>query len=180
MAIFFALLLVLVLMACWLLTLLGLPGNWLSVGATMVYAWLVPGQSSAALGWKSVVAIFVLAALGEIIELAAGAMGVAKAGGTRRGALMVLAGSLVGGVLGVFVGLPIPMVGSVIAAVLFAGLGAMAGAILGETWARQEPDAIWRIARLAFWGRLAGTLGKIILGAVMVAVVVTTLVWQWL
>lgn len=82
---------------------------------------------------------------------------------------------IVGGILGVFLGIPIPVGGSIVAAVLFAGLGAMAGAILGETWAGQDLEATWRIDKLAFWGRLAGTLGKNLLGAVMAAVVVTAL-----
>ena len=176
MSVFFALLLILVLLACWPLTLLGMPGNWLMAAATAVYACLVPAKSSAALGWKTVVALLALAALGEIVELLAGALGVAKAGGSRRGAVMALAGSLLGGMVGIFVGLPIPVIGSVVAAVLFAGLGAMAGAVLGETSVGRDAGTSWRIAKLAFWGRLAGTLGKIVCGAVMIAVVMAVLV----
>jgi uncharacterized protein YqgC (DUF456 family) len=176
MTLFFALLLILVLLACWPLTLLGLPGNWLMAASTAVYAWLVPVQTKAALGWRTVVALLVLAALGEAVELLAGALGVAKAGGSRRGALLALAGSLLGGIVGIFVGVPIPLIGSLVAAVLFAGLGAAAGAVLGETWAGRDADASWRIAKLAFWGRLAGTLGKITFGAAMIAVVVAALV----
>ena len=176
MDIFFALLLILVLLACWPLTLLGMPGNWLMASATAVYAYLVPAQSSASLGWKTVVALLVLAALGEIVELLAAAMGVAKAGGSRRGALMALVGSILGGIVGIFVGVPVPLIGSVVAAVLFAGLGAMAGAALGETSAGRDACTSWQIAKLAFWGRLAGTLGKIILGAVMIAVVMAALI----
>jgi uncharacterized protein len=176
MAVVLALILIFVLLACWLLTLLALPGNWLMAAATAVYAYLVPAQSSAALGWKTVAALLALAALGEIVELAAGALGVAKAGGSRRGALLALAGSIVGAILGAFLGAPIVLVGSLVAAVLFAGLGAMAGAIVGEIWAGQRLDATWRIAKLAFWGRLAGTLGKILVGAMMVAIVVAALI----
>jgi hypothetical protein len=176
MAILIALLLVVVLLASWLLTLLGMPGNWLMVVATTVYACLVPSQSPATLGWKTVVALLVLAALGEIVELVAGAMGVAKAGGSRRGAVMALVGSIVGGILGVFIGVPIPLIGSVVAAVFFAGLGAMVGAILGEISVGQRLNTSWRIGKVAFWGRLAGTLGKMIVGAVMVVVVVAALV----
>ena len=158
MTIIFALLLILILVTCWLLTLLGMPGNWLMVAATTFYAFLMPAQSPAALGWKTVAALLVLAALGEIVELLAGAMGVAKAGGSRRGALMALVGSIIGGIVGIFVGVPIPLIGSIVAVVLFAGLGAMAGAILGETWAGRDADTSWRIGKLAFWGRQAGRL----------------------
>jgi uncharacterized protein YqgC (DUF456 family) len=84
-------------------------------------------------------------------------------------------GSIIGSMVGLIVGVPLSLIGSVIAAVLFAGLGAMAGAALGEIWCGQDLDTTWRIAKGAFWGRLAGTLGKIILGAVMIVVVVTAM-----
>ena len=69
MSILFALLLVITLLVGWFLTLLGLPGNWLMVVATAIYAYPIPVQSPAALGWRTVVAILVLATLGEIVEL---------------------------------------------------------------------------------------------------------------
>ncbi|MGO8691707.1 MAG: DUF456 domain-containing protein [Thermoguttaceae bacterium] len=175
---FFALLLVVVLVVCWVLTLLGMPGNWLMVLAAAIHAYFIPAARHAhgALAWKVVVALAILAAVGECVELLAGALGVAHAGGSRRAAVLALLGSLVGALLGIVSGLPIPVVGSVVAAVLFAAFGAMAGAILGETWAGRDRDASWRVAKLAFWGRLAGTLSKVLLGAVMVAVVVVALV----
>jgi hypothetical protein len=49
--------------------------------------------------------------------------------------------------------------------------------MLGELWAGKNLDASWRIGQAAFWGRLAGTLGKMLVGIVMVAVVVVALVW---
>ena len=99
MAVVFALLLIIILLGCWLLTLLGLPGNWLMVVATSIYAYLIPAQSPTALGWKTVVTILILAAMGEIVELLTGALGVSKSGGSRRSAVMALAGSIVGGIL---------------------------------------------------------------------------------
>ena len=147
MTIFFALLLILVLLACLSLTLLGLPGNWLMVVATSVYAHFVPAHSPAAIGWRTVVTILVLAASGEIVEVVASAMGVSKQGGSRRSAVMALLGSIDGGTLGVFIGIPIPLGGSAVAAVFFAGVGAMAGAILGEISVGQRLDTSWRVAK---------------------------------
>jgi len=109
-----ALLLIVLLVAGWMLTLVGLPGNWLMVGTTAVYAWLVPAQSRAAIGWKVVAAMLVLAVLGEVVELLAGALGAARAGGSRRGAALALVGSLAGALVGAVVGLPIPLVGSLV------------------------------------------------------------------
>jgi len=175
MAVVWALLLIAILVVSWLLTLLGLPGNWLIVAATAAHAYLVPAGSSTAIGWKVVVALLVLATLGEIVELLAGAAGTTRAGGSKRGALLALVGSVVGGLVGICIGLPIPLVGPIVAAVLFAGLGAMAGAILGESWAGQNLRESWQIGRSAFWGRLAGTLAKITIGAVMIVIVMVTL-----
>jgi hypothetical protein len=166
MAIVFALLLILLLLACWFLTLLGMPGNWLMVAATAAYAYLVPARSPAALGWKTLVALLMLAALGEIVELLTGAVGAGRAGGSKRGAAMALVGSVLGAIFGMFLGLPVPLVGSVLAAVLFAALGAMVGAVLGETWSGRSLGTSWRIA---------GTVGKMILGTVMVVIVVAAL-----
>jgi uncharacterized protein YqgC (DUF456 family) len=175
MAIFFALLLILVLLASWAFTLIGMPGNWLMVMVTAAYAYLVPAQSPGALGWRTVAAILVLAAVGEIVELLASARGVTKTGGSRRSAVMALAGSVVGGIVGVFIGVPVPLIGSAVAAVFFAGLGAMAGAILGEISAGQRLATSLQIGRAAFWGRLAGTLGKMLLGALMITVVLVAM-----
>ena len=136
---------------------------------------MTPANSPAALGWRTVVTVVVLAALGEIIELAAGAMGVARTGGSKRSAALALAGSLVGSLVGVVIGVPIPVVGSVLAAVISAGIGAMAGAIIGELSVGRTPGAGWRVGKAAFWGRLAGTLGKMLLGAVMIVVVAAML-----
>ena len=140
MAVICALILILVLLVCWLLTVAGLPGNWLMPMSAGVYLCLAPARSPVAIGWKTIAALLFLAALGEIIELLAGAMGVAKAGGSKRGAAMALVGSIIGGLVGLAVGVPVPLVGSIVAAVLFAGLGAMARQLpwvrlgLARTW----------------------------------------------
>ncbi|MEI8376446.1 MAG: DUF456 domain-containing protein [Planctomycetota bacterium] len=175
MSLLLALVLVVILLGCWLVTLLGLPGNWLMVMATAIYAYTIPAQSPAALGWRTVVAILVLATLGEIVELLASTMGVSKTGGSRRGAVMALLGSIVGCILGTLIGVPIPLVGSAIAAVFFAGLGAMAGAMLGEISVGQRLGTSWQIGKAAFWGRLAGTMGKMLVGAFMIVFVVVAM-----
>jgi uncharacterized protein YqgC (DUF456 family) len=169
--------LILVLLAGWVLTLLGMPGNWLMCAAAAVYAWLVPRDAPAAFGWGPVVGLLVLATLGELLELAAGALGAAKHGGSKRGALLAVAGSMVGGIVGVLVGAPIPVVGPLVAALLFAALGAMAGAMLGETWKGRQLGQSWQIGKAAFWGRLLGTLAKMLVGLAMIGVVAGAMVF---
>lgn len=176
MTIVWALLLVLIVLSGWLLTVLGMPGNWVIVAAVVVYVLLVPADSPAVMGWGVAAAMVCLASLGELIEFLAGALGAAKAGGSRRGAVLALVGSLAGGVVGLFVGLPIPLVGSLAAAVLFAGAGAFVGAVLGEQWKGRDLGESCRIGHAAFWGRLFGTAAKAAIGAAMAGIAIVALI----
>jgi len=175
MDVFWACLLVIILLAGWLMTVLGMPGNWLMVAAVAGYALLVPDRSPIAIGWPVAIAVGLLAAAGELLEFLAGALGVAKAGGSRRGALLAILGSIAGGIVGLFIGVPIPIVGPIVAALLFAGLGASAGAVIGEWWHGRGFDKSWQVGKAAFWGRLLGTLAKTTVGAVMIVVAVAAL-----
>lgn len=157
----------------WLLTLVSLPGNWLIVGAAALYAWATPDGTRWDLSWQLVGVLAVLAVVGEVIEAVASAAGVRKHGGSRRGALLSIVGSLVGAIVGTGA-VPIPVVGTLLGACV----GAMLGAVLGETWKGTDPDAIDRIGRAAFWGRLLGSLGKLLVACVLVATVAAGVVWH--
>jgi uncharacterized protein YqgC (DUF456 family) len=167
-----AALLVLVVIAAWSLNLFGLPGNWLIVLAALIYVALTPEEGRAAMSWPVVAALLGLALLGELIEFFASALGVARLGGSRRGAVLTLLGSIMGAITGAVIGVPIPVVGQIIAALFFGSLGALIGAMFGEQWAGRELGHSWRIGKAAFWGRLFGTLGKILAGSLMVLLVV--------
>lgn len=156
----------------WFSNLLGLPGNWLIVGTACIYAWAVPADTRAGIGWPAVGVVAGLAVLGEIAELAASAAGVKKRGGSWFGAILALVGSVMGAIAGMLVGIPIPIIGPLLAAIVFGGVGAMLGAIVGESIRGQSFDDSVRIGEAAFWGRLLGTLAKATIGAMMVGVVV--------
>jgi len=115
-----------------------------------------------------------LAVVGEIVEFAASAAGVKKLGGSWLGAMLALVGSVLGSIVGIFGGIPIPLVGSLVAALLFGGIGALAGAIIGETMRGQSMESSVEIGKAAFWGRLLGTLGKTLVGAIMAGVVIVS------
>lgn len=166
-------LLLLVLGTGWFLTLLSLPGNWLMAAAAAGYAWLVPDDSPWDLSWRLVAVVAVLAVLGEVIETAAGAMGVRKLGGSRRGAFLAVVVSFVGAIVGTGA-IPIPVVGTVLGACL----GAMVGAVLGETWKGRDATEVQAIGRAAFWGRLYGTLAKIVVACAMFAVAAVGVWWR--
>jgi uncharacterized protein YqgC (DUF456 family) len=176
MSILWAAVLCVAIAAGWVLTVLGMPGNWFILAVAAAYAWLGPVGSPLEIGWASVLVLAALAVAGEIIETAAGMVGVAKVGGSRRGAVLSLVGSIVGSVAGLFVGVPVPVVGSLIAAVVFGGVGAIVGAMIGERWKGYGIERSWQVGRAAFWGRLWGTLGKVLVASVMVAVTLAALV----
>jgi uncharacterized protein YqgC (DUF456 family) len=171
-----AVLLAVIVLLCWFLTVAGMPGNWLMVIAVTVYVLLVPPQSPVGIGWGIVIALTVMAASGELVEFLASALGVGRAGGSRRGAALALVGSMAGGIVGLFVGLPIPLIGSILGAVLLAGAGAFVGAVVGEQWKGRNLDESCRIGQAAFWGRLLGTAAKTALGAVMVVTTIAALI----
>jgi len=175
MSVLWAVLLVTVLLAGWALNLFGLPGNWLNSAAVICYAWLFPAGQRLSISWWVVGAVLLLAVLGEVLEAVAGAAGAARVGGSRRSAVLALAGSFVGSFLGAVIGLPVPVIGSVVAIVLGAGLGALGGAMLGESWKGRDLDQGWRVGQAAFWGRLLGTATKLVIGAAIVAVVLAGL-----
>jgi predicted membrane protein len=73
--------------------------------------------------------------------------------------------------VGAVIGVPIP----VVAAFFFAGIGAMAGAIVRELSGERTAGAGWRVGKGVFWGRLMGPLGKTLLGAVILVIVVAAM-----
>src|SRR5215204_3668715 len=96
----------------WLTTLLGLPGNWLITGFAALFAWLLSQQADRGVTWKTVAVLAGLAVLGEVVEFAAGAAGAAKQGASKRGVALAMIGAVVGSILGLGVGTPIPVLGS--------------------------------------------------------------------
>jgi uncharacterized protein len=155
----------------WLTTLLTLPGNWIVVGLAALFAWWFPVELGRGIAWQTVWIAAALAAIGEVIEFSAGAAGAAKHGASRRAVVLSLVGAMLGSLAGFFVGIPIPILGPLIVAVLGGAAGAFAGAYLGETWkGRTESEKI-AAGHGAFMGRIWGTLGKLAVGAVIVALV---------
>ncbi len=156
---------------CWFGTLLTLPGNWGIVVLAAGFAWLEPRARG--LGWGTVAALVALAIAGEIIEALAGAAGAARRGGSRRGMALSLVGAAAGSMVGVALGLPIPIpvVSSAIAAVVGGAMGAFAGAMLGEHWKGRPVGHQLQIGRAAPFGRLWGTVGKLVVGIVMLVLV---------
>jgi uncharacterized protein YqgC (DUF456 family) len=152
---------VLILVAVMLLGLVmipfGLPGTWIIAAAALGYQLLVPGSISI----LTVIAVVVLALVGEFLEFSLSAKYTKKYGGSRRASW----GAIIGGMIGAFVGVPVPLVGSVIGA--FAG--AFAGAFVGEFSRAGKGGAATRVATGALIGRAVAAAMKIGIGVAMAA-----------
>jgi len=165
-----ALIIILSLLAAtgWAANVLGMPGNWLIVAMAGACFWFRPETVSTHVALLPLVVIVLVAAIGELLEFAASAMGASRKGGSKRGTVLAIGGSIGGAITGLFVGtlIPIPIVGSLIASLLLGASGAFTGAIVGERWAGKDWDASIEIGSAAFWGRLLGTLGKAVCGTI--------------
>lgn len=166
-----ATLLLIVNLCAWASTLLTLPGNWCIVLATALFAALVRHDSGPGIDWWVVAAIAVLATIAEVLEFVAGAAGAAKEGGSRRGMVLAISGSMIGSLSGALIGVPVPVVGPMIGALAGGAAGAFAGAYLGEAWKGKSGGQRLAISKAALLGRLFGTVGKLAVGMVMVVIV---------
>jgi len=154
-------LLIVALIVGWLVNILGLPGLWLMVLAHLAYGWVTTWDNH--VGLASVITLFLMAVIAELIEFAAGAAGSAKAGGSKRGMLGAIVGGLVGGIVGSFL-IPIPIVGTIIGAVG----GSFGGAALVERTIDDDTQKAVRVGIGAAKGRLAGIIIKSTIGAMMI------------
>ena len=165
-----ALLLVLASGVAWLTTLFTLPGNWLIAGFAALFAWLIPINDGRGVDWRTVFVLLGLALFGEIIEFGASAAGAAKQGASKRGIALSMVGAIVGSILGLTAGVPILIIGPFVGALVGGAAGAFFGAYMGETWkGRPEVDRV-AAGRGAFAGRIWGTVAKLAVGAVMLAI----------
>ncbi len=148
------------------LTALQLPGNWLIVLATALFAWAYWGPAeppdARLIGWYPLVILLGLALLGELLEFLAGALGTRSGGGSKRAALVSIPASIAGALLGSFL-IPVPIVGTLVGA----ALGAAAGAFLGDKWAGRPWSHAFKGATGAAVGRLTGTVLKLIIAAAL-------------
>lgn len=155
----------------WVATLFALPGTWGMVVMTALFAWLVPINDGRGVSWMTVAVVAGLAGLGEVIEIAAGAVGAAKLGSSKRAMILAVVGTIVGSLCGAMIALPIPLVGPILGALGGGAFGAFGGAFLGETWKGKTSDESLAIGKAALIGRLLGTFGKLLVGAVMFMIV---------
>ncbi len=141
------------------LSILGLPGIWLMVGAVGVYAWLTRFQQF--VGTTSLIVLVVIALLAEAVEFLAGSAGAKKAGGSKRAMMGAVIGALIGGIfLSV---IPVPVISTIVGACL----GAFIGAAVVELMIFKDVDRSLRVGVGAAHGRFLGILGKLIFSIII-------------
>lgn len=168
---YFWLIALILLNAVWLaLVPFALPGNWLIVITTSLFAWWRwdDGVFSA----YTLLAITALALAGELIEFFSGMGGARKAGAGWRGSLGAIIGAITGAVLGTLL-IPIPFFGTILGACTGAGLCAWALELTGTR-------PIQNFACLgigAGLGQFLGTTTKLMLGFLIWFIVAVTAFW---
>ena len=165
----FAVLLAIVNVGGLVAVLVGLPGTWLMLAGTALFAWW--GWDEGVIGGWTLLVLLVLALVGELVEFVAGMAGAERAGGGWRGSLGALLGGVVGALAGCLV--PVPVLG----VLLGSCVGAGAGAWLLERRAGKTADTSRRIGWGAGVGRLWGTLVKLGLGVVIWIVATVASFW---
>lgn len=155
----------------WSTNFFAMPGNWFIVGLAALFAMVLEtGDAAAGLNWEAVALLALIAGGGEALEFFASAAGAAKKGGSRRAVLLAIVGTIAGSITGAIMGLPVPFFGP-LAGALFGGVaGAFAGAYLGEMWKHGMADRSVNVGFGAAIGRLLGTVGKLLVGIVMIVV----------
>lgn len=165
-------LLIVLLVTGWLINILGLPGLWLMLLGHICYG-LVTGWGNY-VGWESVITMFILCVMAEIVEFVAGAAGSAKAGGTKRGMIGAIVGGLVGGIVGSIL-IPVPILGTIIGAVG----GSFAGATMIERMIDPDSDRAIAIgigaAKGRFWGIIIKSGFGVVIG--LIATVAAIPIW---
>ena len=140
-----------------ILTVAGLAGLLLPLlpGAPLLFLGLLCGawaEDFRHVGLWTLLTLACMAALTYVVEHVAAALGVNRFGGSRR----AMAGAVVGGVIGLFFGIP-----GII-------LGPFAGAVIGELSLQRSLDRAGRAGFGTIVGLAIGVAGKLAIGIAMV------------
>jgi uncharacterized protein len=131
------------------------PGTTIIFGAAVLHRIALGPERSC--GWTALIGLGILMLLSYALDAGAGYMGAKRFGATRWG----LAGGIIGGLTGLFFGLPGLFLGPVV--------GAIAGELIGGKQLVKAGRAGWG----TILGTLAGVIAKIVLGLAMVAIFLT-------
>ncbi len=157
--IYFWLILLIIVNAFWLmLGVFSLPGNWLMIITTILFALWQKNIFSV----YTIIAAIVLAVIGEILEFIAGAAGTKAAGGGKKAMAAAIIGAIVGAIVGTVI-IPIPIFGTL----LGSAIGAALAVLFVERKGGKELKQSLKIATGAGLGRFVGLGAKFIAGVII-------------
>ncbi|MBN2593126.1 MAG: DUF456 domain-containing protein [Sedimentisphaerales bacterium] len=155
----------------WLmLVVFGLPGNWLIVISTCLFAWW--RWEDGVFSIYTLTAIVVLAILGELFEFLGGVQGAKRAGASWRSSIAAVAGAVAGAIIGTFL-IPVVFLGTVLGACLGAGFATWS---LELSRSRKMGESV-RCAVSAGLGELLGITAKITVGVIIWLMVAVAAFW---
>ena len=140
-----------------LMLFIGLPGTWVSLASIMLYGVLTGFESY---GFTLILALVVLAVLGEVLEFLATAVGAQRFGASRGGIIAAILGVFPGVIIGSML---LPIIGTVVGA--FAG--AFLGAYLWELSQRRSRQEAVRAGLGAMLGRTGAVVAKLLVAITM-------------
>jgi hypothetical protein len=129
----------------------GIPGSPLILLGAFLYAWYT---GFAQITWTTLLGLLILTLLSQFVDFFASVLGVKRRGGSRWG----MAGALLGGIFGIFAG---GIVGLI--------LGTFLGAFFLEMIHTRNVEASWKSGVGTLIGFLFGTLGKLGIALLMIA-----------
>ncbi len=157
--------------AAWCTSLLMIPGNWIMVVVTALFAWGFSAEDGLGIRWATVGVITALAAVGELIELSGGPVGAFKSGASRRAAILAVVGGFAGATVGAVILLPIFFFGPILGALVGGGVGAFLGGAFGQSWKGGTAQQPFEVGRAAMIGHVLAMVAKLLIGAVIFVIV---------
>lgn len=128
-----------------------IPGIPMVFGGLLLAAW---AEGFTRVGTWPLVAIGVLAALSLVIDFIATLLGAKKVGASPQ----ALIGATLGGIIGIFLGIPGLL------------LGPFIGAVAGEYYARRKLGQAGKVGLGTWLGLLFGAIAKIVVGFLMIGI----------
>jgi uncharacterized protein YqgC (DUF456 family) len=163
--IYFWIILLIVVNAFWLaMVFFSLPGNWLMIITTILFALWQKGVFSI----YTIIAGIILAIVGEILEFFAGAGGAKAAGGGKKAMAAAIIGAIVGALAGTVI-IPVPVFGTLIGS----AFGAAIAVLMVEIKAGKEMKQSLKSATGAGLGRFVGLGAKFIAGVIIWVIFMT-------
>ncbi|MEN8126508.1 MAG: DUF456 domain-containing protein [Planctomycetota bacterium] len=154
---------------CWLMLVpFMLPGNWLMIISTYLFAWWK--WDAELFSWPLLITVAILALIAELIEFFAGVGGAKKAGAGWLGALAAIGGAVLGAVIGTSF---MPVFGTMLGAFFGAGLATW---IVERVAGKKHNESVCSGVG-AGTGVLVGTISKFGIGCLIWLLITVAAFW---